>query len=139
MKKIITSLLAAVIAFSPLGTAVFQDHSTTVEARGKRSFNSTNNSVNSPSSFQNKKSDSIATNKSTSSAQKKGSFLSSGLMRGLMVGGLAGLLFGSLFGSMGMLGSILGLLVNVLTIVILLAVIRKIFTSFKSKKEKSVY
>ena len=130
MKKFITAILAAAIAFSPVGSAVFHDQSTTVEARGsKGGFKSTNGSVNSPSTstFQNKKANSAVSNKSTFSTKKKNSFFSSRLMKGLMLGGLAGLIFGSLLSSMGMLGSILGLLVNVIAVVVLIAIIRKIF------------
>lgn len=131
MKKFITAILAAAIAFSPVGSAVFHDQSTTVEARGSKGggFKSTNGSVNSPSTstFQNKKANSAVSNKSTYSTKKKNSFFSSRLMKGLMLGGLAGLIFGSLLSSMGMLGSVLGLLVNVLAIIVIIAIIRKIF------------
>lgn len=146
MKKLLAAILTAMLALTPVGTYVFQDHATSADARGyksgKRSFNTnqgTNNSL-----FQNRntnKSDSSTINKSTTkpnsatTAPKRG-FMSGGLMKGLMLGGLAGLLFGGLFANMGALGSLLGLLVNVLAIVVIIAVIRKIFVYFKDKKKK---
>lgn len=133
MKKIISAILTTTLLFSPVGNIVFQDHTTTVEAKGyksgKKSFNNNNNS-NTNSFFQNKK---TTTNKSTATPFKKPK---SGLMKGLMLGGLAGLLFGSLFANMGFLGSILGLMVNVIGIMILISVIRKIFTFYMNKKKK---
>ncbi|MED3758223.1 MULTISPECIES: hypothetical protein [Peribacillus] len=137
MKKFMAALLTITLAFSPVGTYVFQDHTESVDARGyksgKRSFNNNNNNNN--SNFQNKetkKSDATTANK----AKSGNTFAKGGLMKGLMLGGLAGLLFGSLFANMGMLGSILGLLINVMAVVVLIVVIRKIFTYFKDKKKK---
>lgn len=132
LKKLATAFLTAIILLSPAGHFISQDQTATVEARGKKSFNSTSNSTNSPALFQKKKADSTSETKSTAPAKKKSS-----LMKGLMLGGLAGLLFGSLFAGMGFLGSILGLLVNVLAIVFMIAIIRKIFVYFKKKKEYS--
>ncbi|MCP1490963.1 putative lipid-binding transport protein (Tim44 family) [Peribacillus frigoritolerans] len=136
MKKLMAALLTITLAFSPVGTYVFQDHSESVDARGyksgKRSFNSNNNNN---SNFQNK--ETKKSNATTSNKAKSGNtFAKGGLMKGLMLGGLAGLLFGSLFANMGMLGSILGLLINVMAVVVLIVVIRKIFTYFKDKKKK---
>lgn len=138
MKKLLAAVLTAALIFTPVGTAIFQDQPTTVDAKryssGKKSFNFNNNRTNNNNSFfQNKKADSPTTNKSavTPNPVKKGGF-----MKGLMVGGLAGLLFGSLFGNMGFLGSILGLLVNVFAIIVLISLIRGIFTYFKNKKKK---
>lgn len=140
MKKFMAALLTITLAFSPVGTYVFQDHSESVDARGyksgKRSFNSNTNS--NKSNFQNKetnKSD-VTTNKAKTDTKSGSSFSKGGLMKGIMLGGLAGLLFGSLFANMGALGSILGLLINVLAVVALIVVIRKIFTYFKDKKKK---
>lgn len=134
MKKIISAIITATLLFSPVGNVVFQDHTTTVEAKGyksgKRSFNNNNTNTNTNSFFQNKK---TTTNKSTASTYKKPS---SGLMKGLMLGGLAGLLFGSLFANMGFLGSILGLMINVIGIMILISLIRKAFTFYMNKKKK---
>ncbi|MEY8731545.1 hypothetical protein AB9M92_04635 [Peribacillus frigoritolerans] len=136
MKKLMAALLTITLAFSPVGTYVFQDHSESVDARGyksgKRSFNSNNNNN---SNFQNK--ETKKSNVTTANKAKSGNtFAKGGLMKGLMLGGLAGLLFGSLFANMGMLGSILGLLINVMAVVVLIVVIRKIFTYFKDKKKK---
>jgi predicted lipid-binding transport protein (Tim44 family) len=137
MKKILSAILTLGLIFSPIGSAVFQDQTTTVEAKsyksGKRSFN--NNNSNNNSFFQKKNTNDTKTN-STKSTNKTGGMFSGGLMRGLMVGGLAGLLFGSLFANMGMLGSILGFVINLFAIVILINVIRKIFTFFKNKKKE---
>lgn len=135
MKKILAALLTTSLIFSPVGNIVFQDHTTTVEAKGyksgKRSFNSNNSTTNSNSFFQNK---STTTNKSTTSPTKK--LNTGGLMKGLMIGGLAGLLFGSLFANMGVLGSILGLMVNILGIIILISVVRKIYVLLKNKRKR---
>ncbi|WP_442598744.1 hypothetical protein [Neobacillus sp. D3-1R] len=132
MKKIISAIITATLLFSPVGSVVFQDHTTTVEAKGyksgKRSFN-TNKSPSTNSFFQKKSS---TTNKSTVSPYKKKS--SSGLMKGLMLGGLAGLLFGGLFANMGFLGSMLGLMVNIIGILILISIVRKLFTYYVNKK-----
>ncbi|MGG4264978.1 hypothetical protein [Peribacillus simplex] len=142
MKKIMAALLTITLAFSPVGTYVFKDHSESVDARGyksgKRSFN-TNNNNNNKSNFQNKetkKSDATTTNKAKTDTKSGNSFSKGGLMKGIMLGGLAGLLFGGLFANMGALGSILGLMINVLAVVVLIAVIRKIFTYFKDKKKE---
>lgn len=146
LKKIITAIITAALLFSPVGNVIFQDQSTTVEAKsyksGKRGFNlnGNNNNTNNNSLFQNKKADSnksnATTNKSTTTTKQKGGFMSGGLMKGLMLGGLAGLLFGSLFANMGILGSILGLFINVFAIIILFSLIRRIFVFFKDKKKK---
>lgn len=140
MKKFLAAILTAALIFSPVGNVVFQDHSTTVEAKGyksgKRSFNSNSNTTNNNNSlFQNKKQD-TNTSKSTTSTSSAKKFKPSGLMKGLMLGGLAGLLFGSLFGGMGLLGSILGLMINVFAVIILFSIIRKIYTMIKDKKKK---
>jgi hypothetical protein len=136
MKKFMAALLTITLAFSPVGTYVFQDHAESVDARGyksgKRSFNSNNNNNSNFQNKETKKSDATTANK----AKSGNTFAKGGLMKGLMLGGLAGLLFGSLFANMGMLGSILGLLINVLAVVVLIVVIRKIFTYFKDKKKK---
>ncbi|MDM5213679.1 hypothetical protein QUF94_19960 [Peribacillus sp. NJ4] len=136
MKKFMAALLTITLAFSPVGTYVFQDHSESVDARGyksgKRSFNSNNNNNSNFQNKETKKSDATTTNK----AKTGNTFNKGGLMKGIMLGGLAGLLFGSLFANMGALGSILGLLINVLAVVALIVVIRKIFTYFKDKKKK---
>lgn len=140
MKKFLTAVLTLGLIFSPVGSAVFHDQTTTVEAKsyksGKRSFNTnksnTNTNTNTNSFFQKKQTN----NSTTATKSNNRGFFSGGLMRGLMIGGLAGLLFGGLFANMGMLGSILGLIINVLAIVILISVIRKIFVYFKKKKRE---
>jgi hypothetical protein len=137
MKKLFAALLTALLIFSPVGSTVFQDSVTTVEAKGyksgKKSFNSnTNTNNNNNTLFQNKKD---TTTKSTTTPTK--AFKPGGFMKGLMIGGLAGLLFGSLFANMGMLGSILGLMINVLAIFVLISVIRKIFIYFKNKRKEA--
>ncbi|MBS4201296.1 hypothetical protein KHA93_16795 [Bacillus sp. FJAT-49732] len=141
MKKLLAALLATVLLLSPVGSFVFQDHSTTVEAKGyksgKKSFNMNNSKVNNNSNFQKKKQESNTTNnKSTTTTNNKGGLMSGGLMKGLMFGGLAGLLFGGLFANMGELGSILGFIINIAAIMILISVIRKIFAFFNEKKKK---
>ncbi|NMD72517.1 hypothetical protein HHO41_19800 [Bacillus sp. DNRA2] len=141
MKKFLAAILTAALIFSPIGSYVFQDHSTTVEARGyksgKRSFNTNNSTTkNNNSLFQNKKQDTNTNKSKTTSTYNAKKFKPSGLMKGLMLGGLAGLLFGGLFGGMGFFGSILGLLVNVFAIIILFNIIRKIYVMIKDKKKK---
>ena len=46
MKKILSAVLTAALIFTPIGSVVFQDQPTTVEAKsyksGKKSFNSNN-------------------------------------------------------------------------------------------------
>ncbi|WP_453991915.1 hypothetical protein [Bacillus nitroreducens] len=141
MKKIFAALLALTLILSPLGNFVFQDNTTTVEARGyksgKKGFNSNIGNKN-KSNFQQqqKKEDTNVTNKSTTNTTPKGGLMSGGLMKGLMLGGLAGFLFGGLLGGMGMLGSFLGLMINILAIYVLIAVIRKIFVMIKDRKKK---
>ena len=142
MKRILTAVLTAVLLFTPVGSVVFQDQPTTVEAKryksGKKSFNSNNNSTNNNNSVIQKKQDNTTNNSTNKSAatKKNGGFFSGGLMKGLMLGGLAGLLFGGLFGGMGFLGEILGLFINVLAIVVIIVLIRKIFQHFKNKKKE---
>ncbi|MDF9762708.1 putative lipid-binding transport protein (Tim44 family) [Peribacillus simplex] len=140
MKKFMAALLTITLAFSPVGTYVFKDHSESVDARGyksgKRSFNSNNNNKSIFQNKETKKSDVTTTNKAKTDTKSGKSFSKGGLMKGIMLGGLAGLLFGGLFANMGALGSILGLMINVLAVVALIVVIRKIFTYFKDKKKK---
>ncbi|HLO12881.1 MAG TPA: hypothetical protein VK190_11800 [Pseudoneobacillus sp.] len=135
MKKILSALLMATLIFSPVGNVVFQDHSTTVEAKsyksGKRSFNTNRSNTN---SFFQKKQDTTRTYKSTSPTRKS-LFKPGGFMKGLMFGGLAGLLFGSLFANMGFMGSILGFIINIFAIIVLISVIRRIFAFFMNKNK----
>ncbi|MEH7382716.1 hypothetical protein V7138_19795 [Bacillus sp. JJ1533] len=141
MKKVLSALVALTLILSPLGNFVFQDQTTTVEAKGyksgKRGFNNNIGNTN-KSNFQQqqkKKEENNVTNKSTTPTNPKGGFMSGGLMKGLMLGGLAGFLFGGLLGGMGMLGSFLGLMINVLAIYVLIVVIRKIFVMIKDRKK----
>ncbi|MEH7385853.1 hypothetical protein V7147_10635 [Bacillus sp. JJ1521] len=141
MKKILSALVALTLILSPLGNFVFQDQTTTVEARGyksgKRGFNNNIGNTN-KSNFQKqqkKKEENNVTNKSTTPTSPKGGFMSGGLMKGLMLGGLAGFLFGGLLGGMGMLGSFLGLMINVLAIYVLISIIRKIYVMIKDRKK----
>jgi predicted lipid-binding transport protein (Tim44 family) len=137
MKKLLAALLTASLVFSPLGNVVFQDHTTTVEAKGyksgKKGFNNNNNSTNNNSIFQQKKDNTTKSPSLFSSTTKK---KSGGFMKGLMVGGLAGLLFGSLFANMGFLGSILGFLINMIAIIFLISIIRKVYVMYKNKKRR---
>ncbi|WP_445489110.1 hypothetical protein [Niallia sp. 03133] len=135
MKKLFAAFLTLTLLFSPVGSVIFHDQTSTVEAKsyksGKKSFNQSNSNTN--SYFQKKKTNN--TNSSTTSKAKKG-FFSGGLMRGLMVGGIAGLLFGSLFANMGMLGSLLGFIINIIAIMFVFGIIRKAFSYFKAKKRQ---
>ncbi|MEH7223328.1 hypothetical protein V7112_05875 [Bacillus sp. JJ1566] len=141
MKKVLSALVALTLILSPLGSYVFQDQTTTVEAKGyksgKRGFNNNIGNTN-KSNFQQqqkKKDENNVTNKSTAPTNPKGGFMSGGLMKGLMLGGLAGFLFGGLLGGMGALGSFLGLMINVLAIYVLISIIRKIFVMIKDRKK----
>ena len=140
MKKLLAAMLTVTLIFSPIGSYVFQDTTTTVEAKGYKSgkksfnFNSNNNNTNKSSLFQNNKSS--TNNKSKANTNKSGGFMSGGLMKGLMLGGLAGLLFGGLFANMGALGSLLGLAINLFAIVALIWVAAKLFKFFTRDKKK---
>ena len=121
MKKVLSAVLTAVLIFSPIGNVVFQDNSTTVEAKsyrsGSKSFKSNNNSTNNNNFQQRKQADTNTTNRSAATTNtKRGFFSGGGLMRGLMIGGLAGMLFGGLFANMGFMGNILGLFINLIAI-----------------------
>lgn len=136
MKKILASLLAISLIFSPIGDVVFND-STVAEAKryksGKRSFNIDKQQKPNQSNIQKQKDNE---NKNNTVQNNKKSSTGGGLMKGLFMGGLAGLLFGSLFANMGILGSILGLLINVFAIIILIAIIKKVFSLLTRKKEE---
>lgn len=137
MKKVLAAIVALSLILSPVGNFVFQDSTTTVEAKGyksgKKSFNSNIGNQN-KSNFQQKK-DTTTTNKSATTTPK-GGLMSGGLMKGLMLGGLAGFLFGGLLANMGVLGSFFGLMINILAIYVLFSVIRKIFTLVRKKKKR---
>lgn len=135
MKKIITALLTATLLLSPVGSFIFQDHATTVEAKGYKSGKKGFNMNNNQSNFQQKqKQEAPKTNSTKQQMNPKGGLFSGGLMKGLMFGGLAGLLFGSLFANMGALGSLLGLMINLIAIYVLFVVIRKVFTALTRQK-----
>ena len=77
LKKLVAALLTATLVFSSVGSFVFNDQSTTVEAKsyksGKKSFNTNNNSTNNNSNIQKKQQDSTtATNKSNTTTNNKG-------------------------------------------------------------------
>ncbi len=139
MKKVFAALLALSLLLSPLGSFVFQDNLTTVEAKGyksgKKGFNNNIGNTNKSNFQQQKKDDNNVTNKSTTTTTPKGGLMSGGLMKGLMLGGLAGFLFGGLLGGMGMLGSFLGLMINVIAIYVLIVIIRKVFVMIRDRKK----
>ena len=138
MKKLMTAVLAAAIAFTPVGGVVFHEEASVVSAKsyksGKKSFNLNNN--NSPSTNQQKDTQtSIFSKKTTKDSTKTAAKpKTGGIMKGLLFGGLAGLMLGGLLANLGGLGAIIGLLINVLAV--LISVIRKIFTHFKKKREE---
>ena len=75
MKKLLAAILTVTLALTPVGSYVFQDYSTSADAKsyksGKRSFNSNQNNNNN-SLFQKKdtnKSDATTNNKSTTNTQ----------------------------------------------------------------------
>ena len=137
LKKILAAFMAAVLILTPAGNFIFQDHATTVEAKGyksgKKSFNMNNSKTQ--SNIQKKQDDTTTTNKTNSTATTpKGGFASGGLMKGIMLGGLAGLLFGGLLANMGALGPIIGLFINVLAIMFVISLIRNFFAN-KRRRE----
>lgn len=138
LKKIITAFITATLIFGPIGTYIFHDQPTTVDARGYKSgikgFNF--NNKNNPSHFQNKKQNSYQNNRSYANPNKKNRFMSGGLMKGLMLGGLAGLLFGGLLGHLGIFGAMMGFIINILALIVLIAIISKIVSLFKRKKRE---
>ncbi|MFS0862779.1 hypothetical protein [Fredinandcohnia sp. 179-A 10B2 NHS] len=139
MKKILAAIVALSLILSPVGNFVFQDSTTTVEAKGyksgKKSFNSNIGNQNKSNFQQKKNTDTTTTNKSTTTTPK-GGLMSGGLMKGLMLGGLAGFLFGGLLSNMGVLGSFFGLMINIIAIYVLFSVIRKIFNLVRKKKNE---
>lgn len=137
MKKLLASLLAVTLLFSPIGNFIFDDPAVAEAKRyksGKKNFNTNQNKPPTNSGIQKKKDDNqtntVQKNKQTPPANK------GGLMRGLMFGGLAGLLFGSLFANMGMLGSILGFMINIAAIAFVIFVLRKIFILLTKKQDE---
>lgn len=132
MKKLLTAMLTLSIAFTPVGSFVFDGTDNVASAKsyksGKRSFNPA------PSSpAQNNKSNSF-TRKSTnnnSTFNRNG-----GLMRGILYGGIAGMLLGGLLGNMGVLGGFIGLLINVLAVVVIISLARSIFRMLKNKRRE---
>lgn len=139
MKKLMTAVLAAAIAFTPVGGVVFHEEASVVSAKsyksGKKSFNQNNNSpsINQQKDTQTNSFSKKTTKDSTNTAAKS---KTGSIMKGLLFGGLAGLMLGGLLANLGSLGAIIGLLINVLAIVVLISVIRKIFTHFKKKREE---
>lgn len=134
MKKLFTAMLVTLLVLSPIGSYVFQDQTTTVDAKryksGKKGFQMNPNRSNNPSQFQKKQNQKPKSNQ-TAKQNRKG-----GLMKGLMFGGLAGLLFGSLLANMGMLGSLFGLLINLGALYLLFVIIRKVVHMFKEQKKR---
>ena len=135
MKKFMSALFAVALIISPVGSYVFPDDPTTVEAKrymsGKKSFNMPKKRSN-PSNFQKKQNQQPAKQNATPKQQtSKGGF-----MKGLMFGGLAGLLFGGMLANMGMLGSLLGLLINIGALYLLFIIIRNIFRLFTEKRKR---
>lgn len=143
MKKLLSAFLVFTLLFSPIGTIIFQDQPTIVDAKkyssGKRSYSPTTPARhNNQSNYQNKQqqNSNITTNKPTTTKNKGGFFSGGSFMKGLMLGGLAGLLFGGLLSNMGFFGSLLGLFINVLAIVVLIVIIRKVFHLLTKKKKE---
>ena len=136
MKKLLASLLAFTILFSPVGNIVFNDEPVAEAKRiksGKKSFNVDKQKTPTQSNIKKEKEKDKNNNTTAKQNNKKSS--GGGFMKGLIAGGLAGLLFGSLFANMGAMGSILGFLVNIAAIILLLAIIKKAFTFLFAKKK----
>lgn len=143
LKKVLASLLAFTLIFSPtVGSIVFQDDGM-VEAKrkssGKQNFQPNKNkqqtNVQKNKTQQQKKQEQQKNKQNQQQQQKK----TGGVMGALLFGGLAGLLFGSLLGGMGALAPILGAIINIVAIIIVIGLIRKLlvwlFTD-KNKKKK---
>ncbi|MDQ0247485.1 putative lipid-binding transport protein (Tim44 family) [Bacillus fengqiuensis] len=138
MKKLMTAVLAAAIAFTPVGGVVFHEEASVVSAKSYKSGKKSFNLNNSPSTNQQKDTQTNSLSKKTTkdSTQTAAKPKTGGIMKGLLFGGLAGLMLGGLLANLGGLGAIIGLLINVLAVVVLISVIRKIFTHFKKKREE---
>ncbi|HLR80092.1 MAG TPA: hypothetical protein VK119_05870 [Bacillota bacterium] len=135
MKRFIAALFAVALIISPIGSYVFPDDLTTVEAKrymsGKKSFNMPKNRPN-QSNFQKKQNQQPSKHNATTKQQNS----KGGFMKGLMFGGLAGLLFGGMLANMGMLGSLLGLLINIGALYLLFVIIRNIFRLFTERRDR---
>lgn len=137
MKKLLASLLAFTILFSPVGNMIFNDEPVAEAKRyksGKKSFNVDKQKTPTQSNIQKEKDKDKNSNTTATPNNKKSS--GGEFMKGMIAGGLAGLLFGSLFANMGMLGSVLGFLINAAAIVFLIVIIKKVFTLFTEKKRR---
>ncbi|RFU60121.1 preprotein translocase subunit Tim44 [Bacillus sp. V59.32b] len=134
MKKLLTAMLTLSIAFTPVGSFVFDGTDNVASAKsyksGKRSFN-----TNPSSPAQNNKAES---NSFTRKSPNNNSTFnrSGGLMRGILYGGIAGMLLGGLLGNMGALGGFIGLLINVLAVVVIISLARSIFRMLKNKRRE---
>lgn len=137
MKKLMAMMLAVAVMFGA-GGFVPVDHADAKGYKsGKRSFQPTQPSQNTPAPNQSQfnNSNSVKTpakNTAPAPAQKS----TGGFMKGLVFGGLAGLLLGGLLGNMGALGDIIGLLVNVMFVVLIIGIVRKLYTTYKQRKQE---
>jgi len=137
VKKILASLLAITLLFSPVGNFIFNDAPTAEAKRmktGKKGFNMDKQKTPTQSNIKKEKekqkdSNTGATNKGAKSS-------SGGMMKGLFLGGLAGMLFGGLLANMGALGPIIGMMINILAILVLALIIKKVISMLFSKKKK---
>lgn len=137
MKKILASLLAVTLLFSPVGNFIFDDEPTAEAKRfksGKKGFNMDRQKAPTNSNIKKEKDKQKDTNPGATNKGAKSS--SGGMMKGLFLGGLAGMLFGGLLANMGALGPIVGMMINVLAILLLALLIKKVISMLFSKKKK---
>lgn len=133
-KLFAAAILMFSIAFTPVGSFVYDGNDHVASAKsyksGKRSFNNNNNPPS--SNFQNKRDNNVKSNNSfTKSVQKRG-----GLMRGILYGGIAGLLLGGLLGNLGAFGAVIGFLINFLAIFVIISLAMRIFRMLKNKRRE---
>ncbi|RFU66575.1 hypothetical protein [Peribacillus glennii] len=134
LKKIFAAaILMFSIAFTPVGSVVFDGHDNVASAKsyksGKRGFNNNNPSSN----FQNRQNNNVKRSNDgfTKSVQKRGGF-----MRGMLFGGLAGLMLGGLLGNLGAFGAVIGFLINFIAIIVLIALIRGVFRMLSKNRRR---
>lgn len=138
MKKLMAMMLAVAVMFGA-GGFVPVDHADAKGYKsGKRSFQPTQPSQNTPSQNQSQfnNANTVKTPAKNTAPAPVAKKSTGGFMKGLMIGGLAGLLLGGLIGDMGVLGQILGLFVNILCVILIIGIVRKLYTTYKQRKRE---
>ena len=137
MKKILSSIIAITIIFSPIGNVIFQDvQQTEVSAKKYRSGTKSFNKSNTGTKVNNQQNTKNQNTVNSSTAGKNNTGKSGGFMKGMLYGGLAGLMFGGLISSMGALGPIFGMMVNILAILVVFLLISKVIKAIRNNRYK---